>query len=617
MQNNFSTSRILAVSSLTFFAAMVLSCSSVTAQEQDRGNFQFSSNGRAAPQNTDNRTLTPLELNDLRAPNNVPRSFAPQPLPNRDGATNQSSNSILNRNSSAVQSSLGDQRPLPKFNPDAFNEPPQSNNIAQPLNPRVSTEQFRQPDINSGNVRPVSAIMQDDGRNSAMGTQPIGNTPPRTQTMQQRGEFNRNQPPVVNQNLSGNNAQAPTRSPFEQVSSAPVRQQPVQQLQPQNRQNGPNSMGNQNQRMGNRGMGNPGMGNNNQRMATNPSINQRMTAAPNQTMTQPPATKVETSVAKRLMGQYAIDSAPQPLPGQPMSIQQMLESTSFQNRPAMVDQYWKTYQAWCNMMCSAQQVNALSQVTPPNNPAEKNLLNTANSIARNELLDSEIKLAKAQARLQKFLPNSQNELMLPLPSDQPVISSYKTHYDYYSSRRAIPNEIRHIATALPKMLTLISNRAQTAQDSQSSMQQIRQFVQGGQAPVSEVLQAVHMWSESNKHVVASVVDYNRSIAAYSLNVMGSSKSPDQMAVALVGKPKTQSTPATQGPNVRQATLPGELQQGRRMPSPAGQTFNPRSGMPPSNNGLQNPGGNLGTQNGGNFNSNGSNFSPNGGAFRGN
>ena len=143
------------------------------------------------------------------------------------------------------------------------------------------------------------------------------------------------------------------------------------------------------------------------------------------------------------------------------------------------------------------------------------------------------------------------------------------------------------------------------------MQQIRQFVQGGQAPISEVLQAVRMWRESNMQVVKSVVDYNRSIAAYSLNVMGGNKSPDQMALALVGKPKTQ---ATEQP-VRQATLPAEFQQGRNIRLPGEQPINNQRTLPPSNFSQESP---L-HLNRGNFNSGNQQFrNPNpGGIFRGN
>ena len=123
-----------------------------------------------------------------------------------------------------------DQRQLPKFDPQAFELQPidrnADENIAQPS--QTSPDSFRLSDINQGNIRPVSANLQDDGRNSAIGTQPIGNTA-QTQTVQQQGGFQpRTQQPTVNQNLgqlnpNANSGQAGGQTPFTVTDPAPAR----------------------------------------------------------------------------------------------------------------------------------------------------------------------------------------------------------------------------------------------------------------------------------------------------------------------------------------------------------------------------------------------------------
>lgn len=528
------------------------------------------------------KSTSEFNINDLRpgTTNSQQRSqpaFEPIQFPNRAMSNSNNANSILQKQPPQFPAMEPIRGNSPKTSPQEFKLPslgqqPNRMNLAQPARdiPTVSPESFRSSDISlPGEIRTVSANLQDDGRNSAKGTQPLG---PRsqTQTVQQgdfklpqqpgrnpspanngaansslptfnqqpRTQFPNNQQPRTQfpSNSQASNPAAQTNSPLT-LESAPVRQQPVRQ---------PTLNVNS-------GMGNPNPTINNQRFANGASNPNR-----NLQSGQTPATNRSTSLAKNLMNQFSVNATTRAIPGEPVAMKQMLQLTSPQNRTAMVNQYWATYQAWCEMVCCAQHLDALGQVVLPNNPAEKSLMDTAKSIARNELLSAEIQLTKAQSRLQRFIPNSQNDLVLPIPSDQPLISGYTTHIDYYASRRVIPNDVRNIATTLPKMLMLINQQAQTAESSKSSMDQIRSFVQGGRAPITEALQATQMWSDANKHLVRSVVDYNRSIANYSLNVMGPNKSIDQLAIALVGKPRTQSIPSL-SPTVRQANLPAELQ----------------------------------------------------------
>lgn len=571
---------------------------------QEQSKFQISP-ARRNLGNQDNAESTPLNLanlqdnisdlgnNDLRNP-----AIATQPQPAFEPIPNSTQDSTSRNANSILKSSPefpamppinanGTQRP--KFNPADFDLPPitQNNrdNNAQPARDisTMSPESFRDPNFNQGNIRTVSANLQEDGRNTARGTQPIGDS---TQTRQQ-DSFT---PPQQNlsQNFGGQS------SGNFQAGSGGIKQSPnafspqpdssrstMLPTSPSNgmnlNSNNVNSLQPASPRVGNnRSIGNAPIVGNNDPQRVFPQ-------------TPPASPQPNSATIKTLMSQYSPDRALQPLPGEPVAMQQMLEMTPPQNRPAMVNQYWATYQAWCEFVCSKEYSDALGQITPPNNPAEKHLLTTARAMADNELLAAEIQLTKAQSRLQKFMPHSQHDLVLPLPSDHPVVTSYNTHIDYYASRSSLPNNVMNIAQSLPKMLQLISQQAQTAQASQNSMEQIRQFTQGGRAPISEALYAVRMWSDANKQVVHSVVDYNRSIAVYSMSVMGAGKSVDQLASALVSKPYQSNS--VLNPDVRQATLPPEFQQGRQSTTIPPTNFNsqPSRQLTPNNSGNFNSG----------------------------
>lgn len=590
MQTNNATLRRTKFNLLIFCSAFLLSCDLSFAQDQSR--FQISpARQNLSDQNSspavqplqDRRGPSPLSQNDLRGPSPDQQaldSLNPIQLPGEQSARNASS--ILQKSPEfpAMPPITSSENPRPRFDPAQFKlspmqqaDPSANQNLSQPARDMstMSPESFREPNVDQGTIRTVSANLQDDGRNSALGTQPIGDRN-QTQTLQQQGGFNPRPAQqqfgsqgngTFQQNNPGNNSLQPQSPPA--FNAQPTIQQPAKS-------------GGLNLNMNSGGQTNqtpaaPRLGN-------NPMIGN---GAPRTILPQtPPAsTTPNTSVIKSLMMQYSTDNASQPLPGEPVAMQQMLELTAPQNRAAMVNQYWATYQAWCEYQCSSRYSSELALITPPANPAEKNLLNTAKSIAANELLAAEIQLTKAQSRLQKFMPNTEHDLVLPLPSDNPVVTGYKTHYDYYASRRTIPNEVRNIAMSLPKMQQLITQQAQTAQASQTSMDQIRQFTQGGRAPVSEALYAVRLWSDANKQVVRSVVDYNRSIAVYSMTIIGPGKTMDQLASALVSKPYQLSP--TLNPAVRQATLPPEFQRGA-VPNVPANNFNSSRQLSPANNG---------------------------------
>lgn len=600
MQTKYAIRRRRLFQLLILCSAAILTCDLSYAQEQSK--FQISparrslsdqNNSPAAQSLQDQDSPAALGHNNLRNPAVSPQSlpaFEPIPLPKQQDSS-RNSNSIMQKSPEfpampPVTSSATQQ---PKFNPADFDLPPLNRNeqgvnenSLQPArdNSTLTPQTFRQPKFD-GNVRTVSANLQEDGRNTARGTQPLGNSN-QTQTRQQ-GSFTPRNQQSLSPNLAGprNNSLQQGNNGLQQSPPAFSPQPTVQRSATQ--QPNPSNGLNMNLNSGNANSIQPSS----PRVGNNPTIGNN---SPQRVIPQtPPATTRPNSTAiKTLMSQYSTDQAIQPLPGEPVAMKQMLEMTAPPNRPAMVSQYWATYRAWCEYVCCSKYSDALGQITPPNNPAEKHLLSTARSMAANELLAAEIELTKAQSRLQKFMPNTENDLILPLPSDNPVVTSYNTHFDYYASRRSLPNNVRNIATSLPTMLQLISQQAQTAQASQTSMDQIRQFTQGGRAPVSEALYAVRMWSDAHKQVVDSVVDYNRSIAVYSMNVMGSGKAVDQLASALVAKPYRSNS--VLNPNVRQATLPREFQRGGQQASiPATNFGQPNRQLTPNTNGNFNSG----------------------------
>ena len=229
----------------------------------------------------------------------------------------------------------------------------------------------------------------------------------------------------------------------------------------------------------------------------------------------------------RLLQRYNIDIAPDPLPGQPTKLEDLLKTTPFQKRYEVVNAYWETYEEWALLINAAQRLQWLNSNMQASSPTDRALLQAAMASASNMIMESEIRLKEAQANLQS-LANVPSKELLPLPSDQPLVKSFATHFDYFAKRQQMPTILKTLDDTMPKTLKLIETRAQTAQLSKSALEQTRAAAMSGQAPMSSLLAAIDLWHRSEVDLIRSVAKYNRSTAQYAFNFR-----PNQPNSALV------------------------------------------------------------------------------------
>ena len=249
-----------------------------------------------------------------------------------------------------------------------------------------------------------------------------------------------------------------------------------------------------------------------------------------------------SKLAGQLMDRYRVDKAPDPIPGQPVSMAEMLrQPLSPSQRQAMVGQYWETYLNWANLLSSAQHVRWLGSIPSPSSAVDSALLAAAKSAARNDMLEAEIKLGKSQAILSNYSP-MRNSQTGPLPSDRPIVGSYTTNYALYQSRGMVPSRFRGIDNILPKKYKLIADRAATVQLAQAAANNAKQSLPTRQTTLASVLEAARVWQTAEHDLIDSVISYNKTIADYSLATFGrfNSGSPEQLAATLVSRPSTVS-----------------------------------------------------------------------------
>ncbi len=313
---------------------------------------------------------------------------------------------------------------------------------------------------------------------------------------------------------------------------------------------------------------------------------------------QQPGPNSPAEKVKSLLAYYNISSAPQPLPGIPASIKDLLRTTPPGSRLSMVQQYWETWFDWAVLQNRRSHASWLNQLPNPRSGPEQLLLQTARSMAVNEILAAEIQLSRSQSKLQQLSQWSEQEL-LPLPQNEPLVNKYITHYEWYAQRQRMPWKLKGINEMLPRTYALIAQRADTIGQSEQARNQIQQAALAGQLGIGDVLESGRVWQASMQGFVSTVVSYNQAISDYALTIAPAQNSLEQVVSMLVAKPEsvvevaqknsilqrnTQTLPTsnrigtvgtTAVPNPQSATRRGSTFESQSLSAPVGNQPNPQ------------------------------------------
>ena len=314
----------------------------------------------------------------------------------------------------------------------------------------------------------------------------------------------------------------------------------------------------------------------NDQPATTPKISNSFSdssdvAATSFSSPQQPAVTNNSDATKNLIAQFEVSSYKQPLPGVPVPMRDLMASTPVRYRMAMVQQHWETYFDWATLLNRRSHAAWLNQIPNPRTHPEQLLLQTAKSMAQNEVTSAEIQLSKSQSKLQQLTRTKNRENLLPLPLNQPLVTKYNTHYDWYESRNMIPAKLKGVNEMLPRTHELISSRATTVTQALAARDQAKQAFSGGQIAISNLLESGRVWRSARQAFVATVVNYNQAISDYALSITPTQKPLDDVVSMLVAKPKTvnevaqrnsvllkNSSPVNTQPQQRLAQQPRDL-----------------------------------------------------------
>lgn len=237
-------------------------------------------------------------------------------------------------------------------------------------------------------------------------------------------------------------------------------------------------------------------------------------------------------LARQQLDRYSVGRASEPLPGQPIKLEDMLGSAPPDRRRNIVRQYWNAYGAWASYLDCCDQCVRLDAIGPSSDVNQMRLLDATRMRANDNRLQAEIRLQQAQAELQRLLPSAGSEL-LPLPADQPLVEGYETHADWYIANGQLPPQLQVVSRGLPQQQKLICQRAATAEMATSNAQAAAQGHSAMQCDLLTLLRGFELDADCRRAFLQSVLDYNQAIAEYSLGIAPTNQPPAMIASMLV------------------------------------------------------------------------------------
>ena len=215
-----------------------------------------------------------------------------------------------------------------------------------------------------------------------------------------------------------------------------------------------------------------------------------------------------------------------------MSLLDMLANIDLNRRHEMIDQYWMTFQAWAEYRLAIDQNNWLNDLGQPRDEISRLTLDAARSSSNDSVSETELALNRQQATLNDFIVGPYSEVF-PLPTDQPIVGTYRTNLEDYVNNPRIARETRTLDKFLPRQHQLIADRADTVQRCRYAVIQAQDGYRNGTIPLSTLLHTIELCRSNHSGFVGSVIQYNTSISKYALTVQPNQTAPETIASMLI------------------------------------------------------------------------------------
>ena len=281
-------------------------------------------------------------------------------------------------------------------------------------------------------------------------------------------------------------------------------------------------------------------------------------------------------LAEQLLNQIDINKITTALPGDPITLTNALANVRQDQRQKLIRAYWNAYTSYAHLRYAQTELMWLERLNAPIGQADRMLLDAAKMHGRNQATKSELAFNRSQGLLSELLPQNPHDL-LPLPQDMPLLGRYRTNFEIYETRGAMPIKLERIHENLPLQHQLIHDQAKSVQTSRAAVSQTITAYNQGQATLAAALESIRLCHAVHAAFADAVNDYNQAIADYALTIAPQDRQPHQVVAMLIPGSGMSSIDDRRLP-VREARNNSIYSTGNQIPS---QQFNEEFRTPPS------------------------------------
>lgn len=239
------------------------------------------------------------------------------------------------------------------------------------------------------------------------------------------------------------------------------------------------------------------------------------------------------------------------LASRPLPLLEALERSGDRGRRLWITQaYWKLVERVAVLRWTAEAAERLDLVAPSGDPHDRATLDVAVASRLADVAAARAALVSAQQELVDLVRLPATE-PLPWPVDQPLATSYETHFDVLFASRIATGRIRAIHRSLPLEHEEVDARAAAVLAAVTAVEMAENDHARGTRGIESVIAAHAALLDQQRALAGAVTRYNDDIVEYVMAVADFSVPDEQFATMLIGAPTPWRPPVT----LTSATVP--------------------------------------------------------------
>ena len=305
---------------------------------------------------------------------------------------------------------------------------------------------------------------------------------------------------------------------------------------------------------------------------TEPKAEPAQAAPPQESETVPAGEEIE------LVRTLALppDDVLKQLRGEPTALADVLDGV---NRPAerkrVTEAYWDVSEALAlyhlSLFSAGDIEDCITRFTRNGAPSQSQtaVLVSARRLAEQRSAQAKVGLVQAQCRLAELRRQSgaaQQTVRLAIPSDVPNTLPYRTKFDQISREKRLAPQAAYYSEAIPACYERVTLYNKAAADALEAFRTLY-LADGTSAEI--LLSAADKLNDAKERLIRSVSEYNKLIAAYVAETVGSDVRGDRLISTMIRRPGRSAIPAWENaaPTRTASAVPIPTQYSPRRPRP--------------------------------------------------